>query len=186
MDKEEGMEKEEMQEGAQGAEIAETPEEEIKRLNEQLDAKAREAAENYDKYLRALADLENFRKRTEKEKAEAISFANESLIEEILPIIDNFERALAHANGEDNVKSLREGVSLTASQMLGALKKFGLEEIKALGQKFDPTVHHAISEEESPEAEPGTVVKEFQKGYYLKGRLLRPAMVAVAKRPEAH
>ena len=77
-------------------------------------------------------------------------------------------------------------MKLTASQMLAAFKKFGLEEIKALGQKFDPTVHHAISEEESEDAEPGTVVKEFQKGYYLKGRLLRPAMVAVAKRPEAH
>ncbi|HEY4707215.1 MAG TPA: nucleotide exchange factor GrpE [Thermodesulfobacteriota bacterium] len=185
MEKEEGMEKEEMTEGAEGR-IAETPEEEIRRLAEQLEAKSKEASENHDKYLRARAELDNFRKRTEKEKADAISFANESLIEEILPIADNFERALAHANGEENLKSLREGVKLTASQMLAAFKKFGLEEIKALGQKFDPTVHHAISEEESEDAEPGTVVKEFQKGYYLKGRLLRPAMVAVAKRPEAH
>ena len=185
MEKEEGMGKEEMQEGVE-EQIAETPEEEIRRLAEQLEARSKEAAENYDRYLRALADLENFRKRTEKEKADAISFANESLIEEILPIVDNFERALAHANGEESLKSLREGVKLTAGQMLGALKKFGLEEIQASGQKFDPTVHHAISEEESPDAEPGTVVKEFQKGYYLKGRLLRPAMVAVAKRPESH
>ncbi len=185
MDRDEGMEKEAggREEEEAGAPIAETPEEEIRRLSEQLEAKSREASGNYDKYLRALAELENYRKRAEKEKAEAISFANESLIEEILPIVDNFERALAHANGEGSVESLRTGVKLTVDQVYGALKKFGLEEIRAAGEKFDPAVHHAISEEETEEAEPGTVVKEFQKGYLLKGRLLRPAMVAVSRRP---
>lgn len=184
MDRDEGMEKEAGRgEREEEAPIAETPEEEIRRLSEQLEAKSVEAAGNYDKYLRALADLENYRKRADKEKAEAISFANESLIEDILPIVDNFERALAHANGEGSLESLRQGVKLTVDQVYGALKKFGLEEIKAAGEKFDPAVHHAISEEENGEAEPGTVVKEFQKGYYLKGRLLRPAMVAVSRRP---
>lgn len=187
MGKEEGVEKEDRQEGAgPEARLAETPAEEIRRLQEELEARAKEASENYDKYLRSLADLENYRKRTEKEKAEAISYANESLIEEVLPIVDNFERALAHANGEESLDSLRLGVKLTIEQMCGALRKFGLQEIKAAGEKFDPAVHHAISEEETTEAEPGTVVKEFQKGYYLKGRLLRPAMVAVARKPEVH
>ena len=186
MEKDEGMEKEEMQENEAGAQIAEAPEEEIRRLTEQLEAKSREASENNNKYLRALADLDNYRKRTEKEKAEAISFANESLIEDVLPIVDNFERALQHANGEENLESLRKGVKLTIDQMFGALQKFGLQEIKAAGERFDPAIHHAITEEETAEAEPGTVVKEFQKGYYLKGRLLRPAMVAVAKKPEVH
>ena len=133
-----------------------------------------------------MADLDNYRKRAEKEKADAIAFANEKLIEEILPVIDNFERALAHANGEENLESLRQGIGLISGQMAALIKKFGIEEIKAAGEKFDPAMHHAISEEENPEAEPGTVVREFQKGYLLKGRLLRPAMVAVSRKPEVH
>lgn len=187
MGKDEGIEKEQRVEtaGEEGP-LAETPEEEIKRLAEQGEAASREAAANYDKYLRAVADLDNYRKRAEKEKSDAITFANEKLIEEILPVIDNFERALSHANGEENLESLKQGIGLISGQMAALLKKFGIEEIKAAGEKFDPAMHHAISEEESSEAEPGTVVREFQKGYLLKGRLLRPAMVAVARKPEVH
>lgn len=166
--------------------LAETPEEEIRRLQEFSDAKAREAEENYNRFLRATADLDNYRKRTEKEKAEAIAFANETLIEEILPTLDNFERALSHADGAENLESLQAGVKMTVDQMYAVLKRFGLQEIKAAGEKFDPAVHHAITEEESEDAAPGTVTREFQKGYYLKGRLLRPAMVAVSKKPEVH
>lgn len=187
MGKDEGIEKEQRFEtaGEEGP-LVETPEEEIKRLTECCEAASRETAANYDKYLRAVADLDNYRKRAEKEKADAIAFANEKLIEEILPVIDNFERALAHANGEENLESLRQGIGLISGQMAALIKKFGIEEIKAAGEKFDPAMHHAISEEENPEAEPGTVVREFQKGYLLKGRLLRPAMVAVARKPEVH
>lgn len=175
--------REEMEETADGAEIQEIPEEEIIRLKAELEAKAKEAEENYNKYLRSLADLENYKKRAEKEKADAINFANESIMEEILPVVDNFERALAHANGEENLESLRKGVKLTIDQMYAVLKKFGLQEIKSVGEKFDPSVHHAITHEES-DGEPDIVVREFQKGYYLKGRLLRPAMVAVSKKPD--
>ena len=187
MGKDEGIEKEQRFEtaGEEGP-LVETPEEEIKRLTECCEAASREAAANYDKYLRAVADLDNYRKRAEKEKADAIAFANEKLIEEILPVIDNFERALAHANGEENLESLRQGIGLISGQMAALIKKFGIEEIKAAGEKFDPAMHHAISEEENPEAEPGTVVREFQKGSLLKGRLLKPAMVAVARKPEVH
>jgi molecular chaperone GrpE len=187
MSKDEGIEKEQRVEtaGEEGP-LVETPEEELRRLTEQCEASSREAAANYDKYLRAVAELDNYRKRADKEKSDAITFANEKLIEEILPVIDNFDRALAHASGEDTLESLKQGIGLISGQMAALLKKFGIQEIKAAGEKFDPLMHHAISEEESSEAEPGTVVKEFQKGYLLKGRLLRPAMVAVARKPEVH
>ncbi|MBI1910850.1 MAG: nucleotide exchange factor GrpE [Deltaproteobacteria bacterium] len=166
-------------------ELFEAPEQEVIRLRSELEAKTKEAEENYNKFLRSVADLDNYRKRAEKEKADAISYANESIMEDILPVVDNFERALVHANSEQNVESLRQGVQLIIDQMYAVLKKFGLQEIKSVGGKFDPSLHHAISQEES-EAEPDSVVKEFQKGYLLKGRLLRPAMVAVAKKPETH
>jgi molecular chaperone GrpE len=168
------------------AELFEPPQQEIARLRSELEAKTKEAEENYNRFLRACADLDNYRKRSEKEKADAIGFANESIIEDVLLAVDNFERALSHASGENSVESLREGVKLTLSQMHATLKKYGLQEIKSVGERFDPALHHAISHEETDSAEPETVVREFQKGYFLKGRLLRPAMVAVAKRPEAH
>lgn len=165
------------------SELQEIPEQEIARLRDELEEKAREAGENHDKYLRICADLDNYRKRAAKEKADAISFANEGFIEELLSVIDNMDRALIHATGEHSLDSLRTGVKLTMDQMYALLKKFGLDDVKSVGERFDPAVHHAISEVES-EAEPGSVVDEFQKGYYLKGRLLRPAMVSVAKKKE--
>lgn len=165
------------------SQMIETPEEEIKRLTSELVIRTKEAEDNHGRFLRACADLENYKKRAEKEKVESISFANESLISEILPVLDNFERALSHAK-EENLESLTKGVRLIIEQMYPVLKKFGLQEIKAVGERFDPAVHHAISQEDTTQAEPETVVREFQKGYYLKGRLLRPAMVAVAKAPE--
>lgn len=164
--------------------IEEIPTEEIKRLAEELEAKAKEAEENYDKFLRARADLENFRKRAEKEKSDIRDYANEELIVQVLPVVDNLERALEHAEGgHNNIESLKEGVRLTIEQMFGVLKKFGLEEVKAAGEKFDPVLHHAISHDDHNEAEPGTVIEEFQKGYTLKGRLIRPSMVSVAREP---
>lgn len=187
MSKDEGIDKEQRIEtaGEEGP-LAETPEEEIKRLTELFEAATKEAAANYDRYLRAVAELDNYRKRSEKERADAVTFANEKLIEEILPVVDNFDRALGHASKDENVESLRQGIDLISAQMTALLKKFGLQEIKASGEKFDPSVHHAISEEDDASSDPGTVVKEFQKGYTLKGRLLRPAMVAVARKPEVN
>ncbi len=169
---------EEMVEG-RGA-IQELPGEEILRLQSELDAKTKEAEENYSKFLRACADFENYKKRVEKEKTDIKNFANETLIVEVLSVMDNFERALEHAD-EKSLDSLKQGVKLTVDQMFSLLKKYGLQEIKSVGEKFDPAVHHAISHEESEGVPPATVLKEFQKGYFLRGRLLRPAMVAVAK-----
>lgn len=167
--------------GQEELEIAELPEEEIIRLKGELEAKSREAQEYQNKYLRACADLENYKKRSEKEKADFMSYANEGLMTEVLPVVDNLERALEHAQAESSMGPLKEGVKLTIGQMRAVLKKFGLEEIKSVGEKFDPAVHHAISHDNADGAKPGTVVREFQKGYFLKGRLLRPAMVSVAK-----
>jgi len=147
-----------------------------------LEEKTDEAARNYELFLRARADLENMKKRQEKEKAGYMSYATECVVLEILPAIDNLERALEHASNSagENVDSLVEGVRLTIEQMRKALAKFGVKEIKALGEPFDPSLHHAISHEDCDDVEPGRVIKEFQKGYLLKDKLLRPAIVSVA------
>lgn len=178
---------EEIEEEADIVDIQELPVEEIERLYSELEVKDNEVKANHDRYLRAVADLENYKRRTAKEISDAKCYANEKLIGEILPVIDNFERALAHANDDSkSAGSIAEGIKLIVDQMFEVLKKAGLEEVKALGERFDPALHHAISEEESAEADPGTVVKEFQKGYFLKGKLLRPSMVAVSRAPAVH
>jgi len=155
---------------------------EEKGLDVLLEEKTDEAARNYDMFLRARADIQNLKKRQEKEKAGYISYATESVVLEILPAIDNLERALEHASSGDgeNLASLIEGVNLTIEQMRKALEKFGVTEIDAVGQAFNPARHHAISHEECAGAEPDTVIKEFQKGYLLKDKLLRPSIVSVA------
>lgn len=157
---------------------------EIERLKDALEEKTREASAHYDRFLRAVADLENYKKRVEKEREELLNFANERLIKELLPTLDNLERALLHMNEETNLTTLKEGVEFIRGQILSTLKKFGLEEVHALGERFDPTKHEAITQEESEGYEPGVVIKEFQKGYYLRDRLIRPAMVSVSKAPE--
>lgn len=178
--------KEERAEGSQAEEAGEktaASEDEAALLMAEIEAKTNEARENYDRFLRASADLDNYKKRVEREKAEIVNFSNEGLITEFLPVLDNLQRALEHANaGHNNVESLREGVRLTIEQMLATLKKSGVEEIKAEGERFDPALHHAISHDEAGDG-PEVVVKELQKGYLFKGRLLRPSMVAVARKP---
>ncbi len=171
------------QEVVEAGEKAAAPGDELASLMAEIEAKTSEAMENYDRFLRATADLDNYKKRVEREKAELVNFSNEALITELLPVLDNLQRALEHSNaGHKNVESLREGVRLTTEQMLAALRKSGVEEIKAEGERFDPALHHAISHDEAGDG-PEVVVKELQKGYLFKGRLLRPSMVAVAKKP---
>ncbi len=166
---------------------AAAPSDETARLTAELEVKAKEAADNYERFLRACADVENYKKRAERERTECVNFANEALISEVLPVIDNLERAVDHALADAKEAapgdSLSEGVRLTINQFYAVMKKFGLEEIKAVGERFDPVLHHAISHEETEDADEGAVVREFQKGYTLKGRLLRASMVAVAKKP---
>jgi molecular chaperone GrpE len=156
----------------------------IKELEEALSAKGLEASNNWDKYLRERADLENYRKRVQKEKEEILKYGNESFIMEILPSVDNLERALEHAP-EGEPDAVLEGVKLTLSLLMSTLKKFGVAPVEAeKGTPFNPAFHQAMSQVETAEQEPNTIVAVFQKGYLLNDRLLRAAMVTVAIAPK--
>ena len=159
-------------------------EKEIDELKKKLEEKEKEIKENHDRLLRLAADFENYKKRAAKEKEEWTKFANEDLIRAILPFIDNLERAVNHAQKVSDVGVLIEGVRLTLQQLLQALNKFGLSTFESVGKPFDPTVHQAMLVVETDQHEPNRVVEEFQKGYLLKDRLLRPATVSVSKAPE--
>jgi molecular chaperone GrpE len=139
------------------------------------------ADKNYDQYVRAQAEIENIIKRNKKEKEEWIKYSTETLIKDLLPVIDNLEKAIRHSNNEDSLQALREGVELTLKGLKDTLSRSGLEEIVSLGKPFDPNYHHAISEQEDENTEPGVVINEFQKGYNLHQRLIRPAMVIISK-----
>lgn len=170
-------------EESKGPEAQAAVDKDVDPLVKALEEKTREAKENYDLHLRTRAEMDNLRKRLEKEKEDHARYGNERLIRELLGVVDNFERALEHADDENSLDSLKGGLKLVYEQTGSVLASFGLKPISAVGEKFDPNVHEAISHEECDGAEPGTVVKEFQKGYFLKDRLLRPSMVSVAKEP---
>jgi molecular chaperone GrpE len=156
----------------------------IKELEEALSAKGLEATNNWDKYLRERADLENYRKRVQKEKEEILKYGNESFIAELLPSVDNLERALEHAP-EGEPDAVLEGVKLTLSMLMSTLKKFGVAPVEAeMGTPFNPAFHQAVGQVETAEQEPNTIVAVFQKGYLLNDRLLRAAMVTVAIAPK--
>lgn len=134
-----------------------------------------------DRILRLAAEMENTRKRLERERTEGICFANESLIREMLPVVDNLERAIDHAPKDTEGETLLEGVRMTAKSFLDVLAKFGCVPFESVGKPFDPNFHEAIMQQESPDQPENTVVQEFQKGYTIRDRLLRPAMVVVSK-----
>ena len=158
--------------------------EECDQLRRQLEEKEREAKENYDRLLRQAAELDNYKKRVAREKAEAIRYANESLVKDLLPVLDNLERALGYAKGGGNGKPLLEGIEMVLKNFLETLAKHGVSQVSAVGEPFDPNKHEAIAQIATPEHDPNTVVEEHHKGYYLLDRLLRPAQVSVAKPPE--
>lgn len=140
-----------------------------------------------DRYARLMAEFQNFKKRSAKEKQDIHSYANEKIIKDLLDVLDNFERAISLMNnGNDDIKSdendaMQEGISLIFNQLLEVLTKAGLEEIEALGQEFDPKFHHAVLNEPSDEFKSGEVSKVLQKGYKLNDRVIRPAMVVVSE-----
>ncbi len=148
-------------------------------LEELLAVREQEAKDNWDKFLRERADLENYRKRVNREKEELLNYGNKSLIEEILPVVDNMERALAHADQESD-SALVEGIRMTHGILISALKKFGVTAVESIGTPFNPDFHQAMTQVPSDQYPPNTVINEFQKGYLLKERLLRPAMVSVS------
>ncbi len=129
------------------------------------------------KYMRLMADFQNFKRRTEKEKSDIYAFANEKLVKELLDVIDNFERALAVGNDGDK---FLEGMEMILKQLQGVLEKAGVAEIKCLGEDFDPNFHNAVMTEDSTEYESGKVTAVLQKGYTLNGRVVRPVMVKVS------
>lgn len=138
-----------------------------------------EATANWDKYLRERADLENYRKRVQREKEELIKYGHESLLVEILPAVDNLERALDHADESDPVVT---GVRMTLDLLVASLKKFNVETIPCeKGETFDPALHQAMQQVEGTDQPANSIVDVYQKGYQLGERLLRPAMVTVAK-----
>jgi len=159
-----------------------TPEQ-LKELKE----RAAKADENWERLLRTTADFDNFKKRAAREKQEAIKFANEGLIQKLVPILDNFDMALSaaqNATGEAG-QSLQTGVNMISQQLKNVLSEAGLEEVDAAGKAFDPNFHEAVSQKETAEAPEGHVIQQLRKGYKLRDRLLRPASVVVAKQPAA-
>ena len=150
---------------------------------EKGDAKSSEEAES-ERYMRLMAEFQNFKKRAAKEKTDIHAYANEKLMNELLPVLDNFERALETKTDDsqsEELKNYAQGMELIFQQMKTALSNHGLKEIEALGEDFDPNKHSAVMTEETDEYESGKVSKVLQKGYELNGRVIRPAMVAVSK-----
>jgi len=153
------------------------------RLKEEMEKIKKERDEYKNLYLRALADHDNYKKRIEAEWKKAVEYANERLVFELLPVLDNFERALDAMKEATDVDSIKKGVEMIYKSLLEVLRKEGLEPFDSRGEKFDPRLHEAISVKETSEVEPGVVVEEFQRGYKFKNKLLRPARVSVSKEP---
>lgn len=169
-------ENEEIKEETEPAEEVKEENAEASENQEKEKSDAEEEALN-TKYLRLMADFQNFKRRTEKEKNDIYAFANEKIISELLNVIDNFERALAAGDAED---SFVKGMELILKQLLDVLEKAGTSEIAALGEDFDPNFHNAVMMEDSSEYESGKVTEVLQKGYILNNRVIRPSMVKVA------
>jgi molecular chaperone GrpE len=154
-------------------------------LQTQIDALTQERSTLLDQLLRRQAEFENYRRRVDRERAETYARSRAEVVLELLPVIDNFERALASLEHSSNdADSLRQGIELIHRQLNDALAKFGLEPVPTVGETFDPHVHEAVSAEPSSEHEENTVIAEFQRGYRLGEKLLRPAKVKVASSPE--
>ncbi len=153
---------------------------------DELKTKASKADENWDRLLRVTADFDNFKKRAARERQDAVKFANEGLLEKLVPILDNFDMALAAAESDSaNVNALRTGIKMIHSQLKSVMQEAGLEEISAQGN-FDPNWHEAVSQQETTAHPEGQIIQQLRKGYKLRDRLLRPATVIIAKKPAAN
>ena len=157
-----------------------SPMEKIMTLEAELSQAKAKADEHYNHLLRLQAEFDNYRRRTQKEKTEIIKHASERLVTELLPVLDNFERAAASAQSNPDFNAFSQGVDMIFRQLQTALNKEGLKGIEAVGQPFDPNLHDAVLRVESDEHPENTVVEELQKGYYLKEKVLRPSMVKVS------
>lgn len=154
---------------------------------EELKAQAAKAEENWDRLLRTTADFDNFKKRAARERTEAAQYANFSLLQKLLPVLDNFEMALAAAQSaqDEKLASFQAGVAMIQQQLKSVLVENGLEEVDATGKPFDPVWHEAVSQQESDAVPEDHVLQQLRKGYKVRERLLRAASVVVAKKPAA-
>jgi molecular chaperone GrpE len=157
--------------------------EKAREAQEKLKVASAEAADFKDRALRAAADLENVKKRAQKEREDVQKFGSEKLLKDFLPVLDNLDRALAHAKSPADFESLREGLAMTRKLFEDTLGKHGVKGFSALGQPFDPHRHEAMQQVETAEVAPNTVVTEVVRGYTLNDRLIRPALVAVSRAP---
>lgn len=154
--------------------------------NSELAAATAQAAQNFDRLVRLTADFENFKKRAGREREEVRRTTTESLIGRFIPVLDNFEMAMIAADQPNiSVETLKTGVTMILQQLRGAFSEAGLEEVNAQGLMFDPALHEAVSQQPRTDVAEGTVVQQLRKGYRLRDRLLRPASVVVARKPEA-
>ena len=170
---------EEAEEKAEAEETEEAAED--KAADEEASAEEQES----ERYMRLMAEFQNFKRRAAKEKTDIHAFANERIVNDLLPVLDNFERALgteAEASENEELKNYAKGMELIFEQLKGALEKAGVKEIEALGEDFDPNVHNAVMTEQTDEYEDGKISKVMQKGYKLNDRVVRPSMVAVNKK----
>jgi molecular chaperone GrpE len=157
-----------------------------------LKAKAAKADEYWDRIVRQAADFDNFKKRTVRDRQEAVKFANQAMLEKLVGVLDHFEMAIAAANNNNNeaqpanLDSFKNGILMIYNQFKTVLTESGLEEIDAQGKTFDPNIHEAVSQQESADVPEGQVLQQMRKGYKLRERLLRPATVIVAKKPASH
>jgi molecular chaperone GrpE len=162
---------------------AAAPEQDAPAVVDPLAEAQAEAAKNWDLYLRERAELENFRKRTQRDKEEFRIFTRKELLLEVLPVLDNLERAMSHAGENGEGQGLVAGVTMTVVQFRKVVEDFGARPMVTVGAPFDPNLHQAMGQLETTEQLPGTVVSEYQRGYLLHDRLLRPALVVVARAP---
>lgn len=134
-----------------------------------------------DKYLRLAAEFENYKRRVQRDQSDTIRFANEKLLRDMLPTLDNLERAIQSGRNQDNIDGILKGIDLTYKHFIETLRKMGVTQVSSVGEIFDPAKHQAVGQVESSNVPENAIVKEYQKGYFLHDRILRPAMVTVAK-----
>ncbi len=155
---------------------------EVAGLHSHIEKLEAEAAEQKDNYLRTLAEFQNYRRRNEEQRGEIVQMANVDLIKGILPVLDNFERALIASEQSQSYEALINGVQLTLKQLSTFFQKSGIVPIETIGKEFDPSVHEAVIRDEESELPENSIVAELQKGYTMHGRVIRPAMVKVAQK----
>jgi len=152
-----------------------------KELIARLEEAERETSESYDRYLRTSAELENYKKRAARDRQDFVKYANETLIRDILPAVDGMERALEHASNSEDFEAFVDGLRLIRDNFISALGKHGVERIDATGKDFDPNFHEALMQVEGEKEQDNKVAEEFETGYLLNGRLLRPSKVSISK-----